>query len=238
MRKLLIATVVLALPAWSGTAHAQLLFKKQRPTPSQRVPELILSIKTEGDERRRALAAEELRDFDTRTFSEIVPVLVDVLHRDPKVNVRLEALNSLARIRPVSQSVGQALEHAAANDESWRVRLQARSALVRYNLVGMVSGVSRSEQPSGFPTTQEPPLAEPTPAPTAKAPPANVPVPAVAFPPQTPVPATPVAGTQPPSVTPIGPSLNLPRPLPLGVAQPAAPAAPPGEGPALPDRPF
>ena len=71
---------------------------------SERVPELILTLKTESDERKRAQAAEELREYDARTFTEIVPVLVDVLHNDKKSNVRLEALNSLSRLRPVSQS--------------------------------------------------------------------------------------------------------------------------------------
>ena len=132
------ALLLLALAlAWVSPAPAQLFFgKKTKVIPSQRVPELILTVKTDPDERKRAHAAEELRDYDTATFTEIVPVLVDVLKNDKKMNVRLEALGSLAKIRPVSSLAGQALEKAAADDEAWRVRLQAKTALPKYHLAG------------------------------------------------------------------------------------------------------
>ena len=84
--------VLLALPAFTLPAQAQFFHKRPRPIPAQRVPELILILKTETDERRRGAAAEELRDYDARTFTEIVPVLIDVLHTDRKVGVRIEAL--------------------------------------------------------------------------------------------------------------------------------------------------
>ena len=110
-----------------ASSHAQLVFsKKPKTNPSQRVPELILIVKTDGDEKKRAHAAEELRDYDSVTFGEIVPVLVDVLKNDKKHGVRLEAVNSLAKIRPVPPVGGaHALEQAAADDEYWRVRWQA-----------------------------------------------------------------------------------------------------------------
>ncbi len=215
--------VVLALPAFALPAQAQFFHKKARPVPAQRVPELILILKTETDERKRAEAAEELREYDARAYSEIVPVLIDVLHNDRKSTVRLEALNSLMRLRPVSQPAGQAIEHAAASDESLRVRLQAKSALLKYHLAGY--SASNKNEPSVFqPTTQEPPLAEP---------PASTMIPAVAFP--TPAKVTPAVGT--PS------NSDLPRPLPAGVALPPGTVVQPPptiqiEGPVLPPRPF
>jgi hypothetical protein len=230
--------ILLALPVCAVPVQAQIFFKKARPTPAQRVPELILTLKTESDERKRAQAAEELREYDAKTFTEIVPVLIDVLHNDKKSNVRLEALNSLARLRPVSQTAGQAIEHAASSDESLRVRLQAKSALLKYHLAGY-SGSNKSEPSAYQPTTQEPPLAEP---------PGGTPtmVPAVAFPPAS-SPTGPPPTFGPIMPTPKGgataPALDVPRPLPQGVAlppgeMPPAPMTIQLEGPALPPRPF
>jgi HEAT repeat protein len=153
--------------AWAAPAPAQWIFaKKQKVNPSQRVPELILIVKTDPDERKRTHAAEELRDYDSATFTEIVPVLVDVLHQDKKMNVRLEALNSLAKIRPVSARAGQAIEKAAAADESWRVRLQAKTSLPKYHLAGYSSRKS-DPAPVKKTSTSEPPLAVSPPAPPA-----------------------------------------------------------------------
>src|SRR5436309_8145239 len=84
MKRLQGLVVLLALPVCAMPGEAQLFFKKNRPVPAQRVPELILTLKTESDERKRAAAAEELRDYDAKTFGEIVPVLIDVLHNDKK----------------------------------------------------------------------------------------------------------------------------------------------------------
>ena len=65
--------------AWTTPAHAQLFFRKPAPNPSQRVPELILTVKTDAEERKRAHAAEELREYDAVTFTEIVPALSFIL---------------------------------------------------------------------------------------------------------------------------------------------------------------
>src|ERR1019366_3532294 len=113
--------LLVALLVWVAPAPAQSIFaKKTKPNPTQRVPELILILKTDPDERKRLHAAEEIRDYDATTFTEIVPVLVDVVLHDKKVNVRHEAVNSLGKIRPVNALAGHALEKAAADDESWR----------------------------------------------------------------------------------------------------------------------
>jgi hypothetical protein len=228
MKRLLWLLVVLVLPALAVPAQAQFFFKKARPAPAQRVPELILTLKTETDERKRAAAADELREYDAKTFTEIVPVLIDVLYNDKKYSVRLEALNSLYRLRPVSQPAGQAIEHAASSDESLRVRLQAKTALLKYHLAGYSS--SNKNEPSVFqPSTQEPPLADPP----------SVAIPTVAFPPAT---GKTIVPAQPAGPVPAGPSLDVPRPLPQGVALPPGSVAPSPmiqiEGPAAPPRPF
>ena len=128
--------VLVILLGWTAPASAQLFTKKVKPNPSQRVPELILILKTDPDEKKRAHAAEELRDYDVTLFAEIVPVLVDVLANDKKVSVRLEAVTSLEKIRPVNALAGHALEKAAANDDSWRLRLSAKTALTKYHWSG------------------------------------------------------------------------------------------------------
>src|SRR5260370_8654013 len=113
---------------------------------------------------------------------------MDVLEKGKKRKGRMEVLNGLHRGRPVSQPAGQAIEHAASSDESLRVRLQAKTALLKYHLAGYSS--SNKNEPSVFqPTTQEPPLADPA-APA---------IPAAAFPPASAskVPA-PASGPPPP----------------------------------------
>jgi len=165
MKRLAGGLLLVIVLAWAAPAPAQWIFaKKQKMNPSQRVPELVLIVKTDSDERKRAHAAEELRDYDSATFTEIVPVLVDVLQQDKKMNVRLEALTSLAKIRPVSARAGQAIEKAATEDESWRVRWQAKASLPKYHLAGYSSRKS-DPTPVKKTSTQEPPVAVSQPAP-------------------------------------------------------------------------
>ena len=156
---------LLILLAWVAPTPAQGIFaKKPKVNPTQRVPELILTVKTDTDERKRAHAVEELRDYDAATFTEIVPVLVDVLLHDKKLNVRLEALGSLTKIRPVTSMAGHAIEKAAADDESWRVRLQAKTSLPKYHLAGYTKKIDPA--PTKKKPTDEPPVtASPQPVP-------------------------------------------------------------------------
>lgn len=161
MRLLRMGLLLAMVLAWAAPAPAQGIFaRRPKVNPSQRVPELILTVKTDPEERKRAHAAEELRDYDATTFTEIVPVLADVLLHDKKVSVRLEALGSLVRIRPVSALAGQAIEKAAAADESWRVRLQAKTALPKYHLAG---SLARKMEPAAAKKTptNEPPIVTP-----------------------------------------------------------------------------
>jgi hypothetical protein len=177
MKWLRVSVVLLALAAQAAPAAAGLFSKSAKPNPAERVPQLIVTVKTEQDDSKRAAAAVELRQFDTKTFPEIVPVLVDVLQNDPKPNVRAEAAQSLGKLRPVTPEVGTALSQAAAKDKSRRVRLQARTSLTFYHLSGYhapkakdppagPAGTTGPAGPAGparpaRPTTAEPPLAAP-----------------------------------------------------------------------------
>jgi hypothetical protein len=128
----LITTGALALPAPAGI----LFGKKTKPNATERVPELIVIVKTDKDESKRAAAAEELRQYDLASHPDIVPVLIDVLMNDPKPAVRVEAAESLGKIRPVSQEAGWALEQAREKDASMRVRTKARYELLGYYWAG------------------------------------------------------------------------------------------------------
>ena len=124
--------VPLMLPLVAGISSAGVLFgkkSKRPPTPAERVPELLLLVKTDGDESKRAAAAQELRQYDAAQFPAIVPVLVDVLSTDQKPGVRAEAAQTLGKMRPISQQAGMALEQALTNDSSMRVRLQVQFAV-------------------------------------------------------------------------------------------------------------
>jgi hypothetical protein len=153
----------LAVPAWAG------IFGKRGPktNPADRVSELIITVKTDKDERKRADAADELRQFDPKSHPDVMPILIDVLLNDPSPSVRVNAAQSLTKLRPVSQQAGWALEQALANDSSTRVRLQARTSLWQYHLAGY-----RAQKNDGpVIQTKEPPLAPaPQPLPTAPAP--------------------------------------------------------------------
>ncbi len=114
-RTLLILPALVLLPL---SAPAGFLFGKKatKPDPATRVPELIVIVKTDGDEGKRAAAAEELRQYDPTAQPDIVPVLVDVLMHDAKPSVRSEAAASLGKLRPVNPQAGWALEQAVAHD--------------------------------------------------------------------------------------------------------------------------
>lgn len=198
-------------------SQAQFFFKpKPRVNPLQRVPELIITLKTDSDERKRAKAAEELRDYDAATFGEIVPVLADALLMDKKQSVRLEALAGLARIRPVNAIAGQAMEKAAAEDESLRVRFQARTALTKYHLAGYSSKRPDSVTVNRMGSVEPPLSLIPSPPPGPSIAPPRVEV-----------------GPLP---EPVVTNPSVPRPLPKGVTTPPAKkttAEPPLQGPSL-----
>jgi hypothetical protein len=136
----LFTTILLALPVRAGI----LFGRHAKPNPAERVPQLVVIVKTEANEDKRAAAAKELRDYDPAANPDVIPVLVDVLQHDDKPSVRAEAAQSLGKLRPVSQEAGWALEQAT-KDPSIRVRLQARTSLMSYHLAGFRSQPKESE---------------------------------------------------------------------------------------------
>jgi hypothetical protein len=154
---ILMTMAALALPAPAGIIFG----RKTKPNPAERVPELIITVKTDKDESKRASAAEELRQYDAATHPDIVPVLIDVLMNDAKPSVRAEAADSLGKIRPISQEAGWALEQALAKDGSARVRMQARYALMVYRWNGYHSPPKGTEPTIVPPKDQPPPLPPP-----------------------------------------------------------------------------
>jgi len=194
-----LALVAILLAVLADPASAGIFGKKNKPNPTERVPELLSIVKTDGDEHKRTAAVEELRQYDVKQFPTIVPALVDALMTDPKPGVRSEAAQSLSKLRPVSKEAGWALEQAVAKDASMRVRLQARSALLHYHLAGYHGGKEAAPAP---PATQssEPPLAAPADAAAA----ARVQAKPASKPEKAP-PAVPAVNTN-----------NEPRPLPSG----------------------
>lgn len=216
--------VLVLLPVLARSVPAGIFFGKKgnKPSPNERVPELINQVMNDGDENKRVRAVEELRQYDPASFPYLVPVLVTVLINDKKPVVRAEAAHSLGKIRPISQEAGLALEQAQAKDSSMRVRLQARSALMQYHWAGYKSS---GAEPSPLVQTKEPPLAgDPPPAP-APSPNPIVPAP---FPPSTngqlqPIPTTPLV----PTPAPYAPVPSKPVPVGSTYQTYPAPTAPP-----------
>jgi hypothetical protein len=232
----LLTAAALALPAPAGI----LFSKKTKPNPAERVPELIVIVKTDKDESKRAAAAEELRQFDPAAYPDMVPVLIDVLMNDAKPAVRVEAAETLGKLRPVSQEAGWALEQAQEKDSSWRVRTKARYVLMTYHWAGY-----HTDPKLANPKEQTPDKGKVvvTPPPVAPKPPAIPPI----RPTTGETPAPPLAPTQAPRPLPTGPSQPPAKltPAPLPTVPPPAPAKtepsplpaiplpPAGDGPAL-----
>jgi hypothetical protein len=226
-------TLILVLvPLLAAPAQAGILFGKKppKPDPAQRVPELIKTVRTDGDENKRAEAVGELRQYDLATFPEILPTLIDALLNDKKPGVRAEAAQTISKLRPVTQAAGDALEQALDKDGSMRVRLQVRSALLQYHWAGYRQG--KKDEPQSPVATKEPPLADPKPAnPPTPAPPKPTespstltPRPLPPMPTPVPMPKTPPAGpATAPRLLPQGPTIEIPTPTPT----PPVPVKPP-----------
>jgi hypothetical protein len=193
-RLLLVPLLVAGL---ATSASAGIIFgKKPKVVPEKRVPELLSIVMTDGDENKRYDAVAELRDYDPKQFPQIVPTLIEVLMNDKKPSVRSETAQTLAKLRPVSEQVAQALKYARDKDPSLRVRMQARSSLLSYEMsLGWWWGDRGKLKPDGPPpsSTQEPPLAPPgPPVTTLKPKPDPLPPPVIVTPPPPVVPPRPV----------------------------------------------
>jgi HEAT repeats len=145
------AALVLAAPT-----HAGIFRRTPKPDPAVHVPELIQTLKDKDkDEKARAGAASELRDYDAKAFPDLLPALIDALATDPSSSVRSKAAESIGKVRPISPEAGYALEQAIDNDKSFRVVLSARTAILQYRVLGFI-GAGKGEMTV---QTGEPPLA-------------------------------------------------------------------------------
>jgi hypothetical protein len=215
MRSTLWPLVVVVAVGLSGPARAGIgiFSRKPKGVAAEQVPALVMQLKTDKDDSRRASAAEELRAYDPKAYPEMMTVLTDALLKDASSAVRSEAASTIARLRPINQQAGFALEQAASNDPALRVRMAARQALWQYHLVGYRSGrppeaadakrgpqlpppphvATKPGQPhvvaknprTGAAETPEPPLADAPPA----SPPAALPPTLLTPPPARPAPA-------------------------------------------------
>ncbi len=227
--RVLLLTALLA-GTQAAPASAQSFFgrkKADKPNPADRVAQLVTTLRTDQDEAKRETAATELRQFDPKTYPEVIPVLIESLQNDPRPSVRMEAAQSLSRIRPISQQAGWALEQAASKDSSIRVRMQAKSSLLYYRVVGgyRSEGKPNEDQPATPPSPEQPSKGlKPVPVP---------PVPNTTRPGSSPPETAP-----PPLAAPPTPS-KVPQPLPKGPKLEPVPPKPSGEGPDLtpPDKP-
>jgi hypothetical protein len=159
MNRCRLPLAIFVLAALVCHARAGIFSKRAKPNPAERVPELIVTLRTDLDEHKRTAAAEELKQYDPVTFPEIIPTLAEVAQHDPKAGVRSEALQTLAKLRPISHQAGLALEQAA-HDDSMRVRMQARNLLFGYRLAGYRAAKTPDlAAPTNVIRTEEPPLA-------------------------------------------------------------------------------
>jgi hypothetical protein len=244
-RLFVVPCAVLALAA---PADAGIFRKTAKPDPAVHVPALIHLLKTSKDEKVRAAAAADLRDYDAKAFADLLPTLMEALANDPSSSVRSKAAESIGSVRPISPEAGHALEQALDNDKSFSVRLSARTALVKYRVLGFI-GSGKGEMTV---QTAEPPLAvsgatKGMPAGTILRPtPPPVPVSGPVMPPAGLNPTSPpIPGSQataprpqsdePPLAEPTRPGI----PTPVLTSQPKVPAPvitipSPGRGPLLP----
>src|SRR5947209_8404589 len=73
-----VALTILMVAGVAAPVSAGIIFnRKPKVSPNERVVQLVAVVKTEADDRKRAAAAKELRDFDPTKFPEVVTVLLD-----------------------------------------------------------------------------------------------------------------------------------------------------------------
>ena len=152
-RLLLVPVVALAVAAPS---QAGLFRKSAKPDPAVHVPALIETLKSDKDEKARAAAAADLDEYDAKAFPDILPALMDALASDPSNSVRSRAAESIGKIRPITAAAGYALERAASDDKNFGVRMSARTALLKYKVLGHMPGTKIE---GGLAQSAEPPLA-------------------------------------------------------------------------------
>ncbi|MFQ3592730.1 MAG: HEAT repeat domain-containing protein [Gemmataceae bacterium] len=241
MRTLLLAV---CLGVVGGPLQAGSLFpwrKAEKVDPKVRVPQLLQILQTDKDEFKRSDAIVELRQYDPAAFPDMIPALITVLFTDPRPGVRIDAAQTLSKLRPVNSTVGEALEQAMEKDASMRVRLQARSALLNYQWAGYRS----VKKPQGTVVSPVPkPVSPPTPTtekrtgwgslflPALRTAPPLIPTPRLGTTPEPPLAAPPLAN--PPVIEPSTGGPALPTAASTGFLRPKTPPPPLEEGPILP----
>lgn len=184
VNRLLVLVVALSVAAPS---QAGLFKRTAKPDPTVHVPALIETLKSDKEEKARVAAASDLDEYDAKAFPDILPALMDALASDPSTSVRSRAAESIGKVRPITAAAGYALERAASDDKSFGVRVSARTALLKYKVLGHMPGTKIE---GGLAQSAEPPLASgpvikdlssgtvlrPTPAPVPTEGPVSAPV--------------------------------------------------------------
>lgn len=161
-RTLLLGGLTLALGATDAAAadygFGFLRRRQVKTDPAALAKQLVATLQSDPDADRRKEAAEQLRNLDARNFPDIVPALSGALQRDPSVAVRVAAVESLGRTKPVVQSAGLVMEAALAADPDAKVREAVRSGLWAYHLNGYRTAVgtpltSQTAEPRLAPVT-------------------------------------------------------------------------------------
>jgi len=110
--------------------------KQTKPDPVSRAKQLTATLQSDPDEQKRKAASKEMRGLDPRQSPEIVPALTSALQKDPSSEVRIEAVESLGLLKPISQPAGLAMEAALTTDPDPKVREAIKAALWQYSLNG------------------------------------------------------------------------------------------------------
>src|SRR5207302_11520092 len=93
-----LAVMTLTSPSWAGIPFFS---KHTKPNPTERVPELLNTIKTSQGEHKRGSAVEELRQYEAAAFPQMIPILLEVLGKDYELGVRAEQHHTASQIRQV-----------------------------------------------------------------------------------------------------------------------------------------
>jgi HEAT repeats len=149
MRRLITLVVLLFV---TSTASAG----DKKPLTPERVGQLMTILRSDLSEDNRLQAAEELGHANGMRHPEVVPALIESLRKDPKPAVRGQALDSLARIRPVSKDAGRAIE-AAKDDPSFKVRWKVSGALRTYHSAGYGEQEKKTTVSASAPRKDPPP---------------------------------------------------------------------------------
>ncbi len=133
-----ISIIVLIIVGEVQVLPLQLFFlgKPKTTMNPEQVAQICQILKSSGEEMVRLQSIDQLRGVEGVCQPMAIVALADSMILDKKAGIRAEAAMALSKMRPIRQEVGAALEKAVTNDPSMRVRIQARSALLQYNLAG------------------------------------------------------------------------------------------------------